>query len=389
MGSSMHISIIIPSYHEPNIADTLWDLEKAYVESPVSLSVYVILNDSERDAETVRAHHRSQLLEIDALPLSFSMDVIHLAHVQHKKAGVGHARKTGMDRAVGERGADRSHVLVCLDADCRVRKDYLKGWTQIYKNREIDAAVMQFEHLTDSGSEPLDQAIIEYESHLRYYHQLQYLSGYPHAMQPIGSCLSVRADFYQKIGGMNRRKAGEDFYFLQKCQLNGTVAHASNSKVYPSNRVSKRVPFGTGRAMMERLVNPTQFTYDFACLPLLKDVVSALSQTGSEPEQLWQSLPTHSRPFFETEGLWNHWIETARHTRTPEAFSDRIFRWFHPFRFMKLMHHLRDSVWPSVPIEHALHDYYVFRDQPSPQSMEQALQDLRKWGEQDGLWKDW
>jgi len=385
----MHISIIIPSHHEPNIADTLWDLEKAYVEFPASLSVYVILNDSERHGDAVRAYHRSQLSELKALPFRFSLDVIHLSQVRHKKAGVGHARKSGMDRAVGECGADRSHILVCLDADCRVRKDYVKGWSEIYKNTVIDAAVMQFEHLTLSGSELLDVAIFEYEAHLRYYHHLQYLCGYPHAMQPIGSCLSVRADFYQKIGGMNQRKAGEDFYFLQKCQLNGTVAHASNSKVYPSNRISKRVPFGTGRAMMERLENHAQFTYDFACLPILKNVISALSRTDFEPEELWQALPIHSRPYFEKEGLWDHWMETARHTRSAEAFSKRIFRWFHPFRFMKLMHHLRDTAIPAVPIEQALHDYFVFRQQRPPLTLEQGLEDLRKWGKQDGLWKEW
>lgn len=386
---SLSISIIIPAHHEPDLFVTLRDVERAQEAAAMPLKVYVVLNESEMDDDSIHTFHLQQFDRMKSQNFTFHLEPIHLSHVPNKKAGVGHARKTGMDWAVEKGSADRSHILVCLDADCRVRKDYLKGWSQIYAHEEIDAAVMQFEHLTDSGSTMLDQAIIEYETHLRYYHHLQFLSGYPHAMQPIGSCLSVRADFYQKIGGMNRRKAGEDFYFLQKCQLNGKVAHASNSRIYPSNRISDRVPFGTGRAMMERLENSPQLTYDFACLPMLKKVVSVLSQTHLDSEALWHHLPIQSHFFFENERLLDHWVETARHTRTAQAFYDRIFRWFHPFRFMKLTHHLRDTAFPAVPIQHALKSYFESRNQNYPDTMSEALDTLRLWGEHDRLWKEW
>src|SRR6056297_1611331 len=383
------ISIIIPAHREPDLKSTLADLEKANHFHSVPTKVFIILNDGARDTVETYSYHEQQDIAFKNLQFSFPLEVMYLPHIPAKKAGVGYARKFGMDTAGAERGFDRNHILVCLDGDCRVRSDYLKAWSEVYSCAEIDAAVMQFEHSTHDEHDVLNRAILEYEAHLRYYCHIQYRVGYPHAMQPIGSCLSARADFYQKIGGMNQRKAGEDFYFLQKCQLNGTVAHASNSKVYPSNRISKRVPFGTGRAMMERLENHVQFTYDFACLPILKNVISALSRTDFEPEELWQALPIHSRPYFEKEGLWEHWMETARHTRSAEAFSKRIFRWFHPFRFMKLMHHLRDTAIPAVPIEQALHDYFVFRQQRPSLTLEQGLEDLRKWGKQDGLWKEW
>src|SRR5690606_25563210 len=58
--------------------------------------------------------------------------------------------------------------------------------------------------------------IIDYEIFLRYYALgLQY-AAYPYAFQTVGSSMAARASIYASIGGMNRRKAGEDFYFLHK-----------------------------------------------------------------------------------------------------------------------------------------------------------------------------
>ena len=79
---------------------------------------------------------------------------------------------------------------------------------------------------------------------LRYTH-------FPYAFHTIGSCLAVRGSAYVKQGGMNRRKAGEDFYFLQKIIPLGNFGEINSTRVIPSARVSDRVPFGTGKAMMK------------------------------------------------------------------------------------------------------------------------------------------
>ena len=48
-------------------------------------------------------------------------------------------------------------------------------------------------------------------------------AGYPWAMYTVGSAFAVTAEAYVKRGGMNRRQAGEDFYFLQNLAHIGTV----------------------------------------------------------------------------------------------------------------------------------------------------------------------
>lgn len=385
----LSISIVIPAHREKNLQATLADVVSAYDFYPVPLTLYVVLNESEADSADVRAFHMEQASHLRALNLPFSMEVLHLSGVSRKKAGVGYARKSGMNLAVQQNGNQRSHILVCLDGDCRLRKDYLQAWREIFSIEKVDASVMQFEHSTTHEDSKLNHGILAYEAHLRYYHHLQHLCGYPHAMQAIGSCLSVRADFYVKMGGMNTRKAGEDFYFLQKCQLNGIVAHACNSRVYPSNRLSDRVPFGTGRAMQEFLEAHTQLTYHYSTLPILKKVIATLSVSSYEADEMWTHLPATTQTFFEEQGLYAHWEESARHTKSDEAFQTRIFRWFHPFRLMKLMHFLRDEAHPNIPVEEALQWYYSYRNKTWPGALSAGLDQLREWGESDGIWKAW
>ena len=60
------------------------------------------------------------------------------------------------------------------------------------------------------------KAVWLYELHLRYYKQALQFTGFPYYYHTIGSAFAVNAEVYCKQGGMNRQKAGEDFYFLQK-----------------------------------------------------------------------------------------------------------------------------------------------------------------------------
>jgi hypothetical protein len=46
---------------------------------------------------------------------------------------------------------------------------------------------------------------------------------------------------------MNKRAAGEDFYFLNKLAKVGRIDYIRETCVHPSARVSTRVPFGTGK----------------------------------------------------------------------------------------------------------------------------------------------
>ena len=75
----------------------------------------------------------------------------------------------------------------------------------------------------------------------------------PYSYHTIGSAFAVSASSYAKQGGMNRRKAGEDFYFISKLIKGEKFGEITKTKVIPSPRISDRVPFGTGRSIMKEL----------------------------------------------------------------------------------------------------------------------------------------
>src|SRR5204862_3217619 len=110
--------------------------------------------------------------------------------------------------------------------------------------------------------------------HLRYYIQALRYAGFPHAHHTIGSCMAVRAGEYRQQGGMNKRKAGEDFYFLHKIIPLGGFGDLTGTTVYPSPRPSDRVPFGTGKAVRENLPGRQIKTYPLDAFLDLKQMIA-------------------------------------------------------------------------------------------------------------------
>ncbi len=176
---------------------------------------------------------------VDAASAGFEMP--------EKEGGVGFARKIGMDLALNyfDYTKATAKILVCLDADCLVSENYLTELDKIGRQK-YSAGYFDYEHrLPDDDEEK--KAIITYEIFLRYYvHGLKYASS-PYAFDTIGSTMFCDVESYIKIGGMNKKKAAEDFYFMEKLAKITGIIKVSTAKVFPSARRSWRVPFGTGQ----------------------------------------------------------------------------------------------------------------------------------------------
>ncbi len=92
-------------------------------------------------------------------------------------------------------------------------------------------------------------AICRYEIFLRYWVLGLQFAQSPYAFHSIGSTIVTTDEGYLAVRGMNRREAGEDFYFLNKLAKAGPLRRIRETRVYPSGRLSARVPFGTGAAV--------------------------------------------------------------------------------------------------------------------------------------------
>ena len=169
--------------------------------------------------------------------------------IPDRDGGVGTARKIGMDAALGliGTGAKEDGVLCCLDADTLVEENYLSAVRAYFEETENPAAVVSYAHQrpVDPG---LQAAICCYEIFLRSYVIGLSYAGSPYAFHAIGSTIACTAEAYVGVRGMNRRTAAEDFYFLNKLAKIGKIGTVTNTTVFPSARISERVPFGTGRA---------------------------------------------------------------------------------------------------------------------------------------------
>ncbi|MBN2397366.1 MAG: glycosyltransferase family 2 protein [Deltaproteobacteria bacterium] len=278
-----------------------------------------------------------------------------------KTAGVGLARKIGMDLALGvfDYGNPSPRIILSLDADTLVEDTYLSSVREAFEREKVAAAVVSFAH--QEAKRPDEQAAICcYELFLRYYVLGLRYAGSPYAFHSIGSTMACSAGAYAAVRGMNTRKAGEDFYFLDKLAKTGTVRNISETTVHPSSRTSGRVPFGTGKRIIrfatgERneytLYNPRSFEVlkewlDYMASSPDVDPKAILARAGGIHPSLEEFL--HVRRFGEV------WPRLVENSGDEAHLRDHFSRWFDGFETFKLIRYLSTGGFPPVHMFTAL-----------------------------------
>lgn len=165
-----------------------------------------------------------------------------------KKGGVGWARKVGMDSISSS--AKDDDLIVSIDADTFYPPDYLSSLVKAFdENPRLDGIAIPYLHkMADHETARL---ILHYEIYMRYYLLNLLRIENPYAFTALGSAMAVTVKAYRKAGGLTPVKSGEDFYFLQKLVKIGQLGLWANTIAYPSSRLSDRVLFGTGPALLK------------------------------------------------------------------------------------------------------------------------------------------
>jgi hypothetical protein len=287
-----------------------------------------------------------------------------------KTGGVGLARKIGMDLAlpVFDYSNLRKKILICLDADCKAEKNYIKEIITVFNQLNVNAAVINYEHPLDSDKENV-KAIICYEIFLKYYVLgLQY-AGSKYAFNTVGSAMACDYEAYIRIEGMNKKKAAEDFYFLEKLAKHYEIKKINSTKVYPSPRPSWRVPFGTGQRVTRFLAGNNSeseyFLYDPNSFKVLKQWLSIFhSDESSLNNLLNESKEIHPElhNFLINQNFNEDWTKILSHSINHKQLFLQKYRWFDGFRTLKLIHHLRNASFPLVNIFDALDEMFEYLD---------------------------
>lgn len=351
----LEMVVVIPCHDEPDLIaclDSLWTCRP-----PVAaLEIIVVINSSETAPDDLRTRNQKSWSEATDWihqhdDKQFRVHLLHIPDLPKKHAGVGLARKIGMDEAVRRLSATGhpEGILICLDADCTCDPDYLVAIEACFRDHpEAPGCSIYFEHPLEGLFDPaIYTAVAPYELHLRYYvHGLRF-ARFPHAHHTVGSSMAVRANAYCRQGGMNRRKAGEDFYFLQKIIPLGAFRDITKTCVRPSPRPSHRVPFGTGKAVRDGIESGTCATYPFQAFVDLKQLFEQLPDPARLSAGAWfpESLPEPMTQFLATAGFDAALREIQDNTTSAETFRKRFFNWFNGFLAMKFIHFARDQFY--------------------------------------------
>lgn len=363
--------IIIPSYKEPRLMQTLDSLSQADKPSQ-SVEVLVVLNCAEHEQEQIQEMHLMQYYEIKKKfnQLDHWLKIIPLPPevMDVRNAGVGMARKIGMDEAVLRFASlAKEGIMINLDADCLVAHDYLIQVERTFKeDNAVQALSIGFCHHSQSCNEMEIQAMLEYELHLRLYINWQKHFGYPFAYQTLGSCFAVRSAGYRSQGGMNKRKAGEDFYFLHKFSLIGKLKSLDIPLVFPSGRSSDRVPFGTGRAIGQQ-IQLSRFergvlTYSPIAIGIYCQQVEILASAFKELKEEGKSWKLFiqnpkMRTFLEHRSFDGVLGSVLNNSGNAINFSKRLFQFFDPFLMMKFLHEWQTDGYPKISV---MNSFYQF-----------------------------
>ena len=358
------LAVVIPCYNEPDLLTTLNSLWQCQ-PPPCRVEIVIVVNGSCDDSTAVQAQNRQTLTMTqrwmtDHAPLavkrSWGFQLISELGIPTRQAGVGSARKIGMDWAMNHFSPEHrdSGVIVCLDADCTVEHNYLWIlWNHFYTHPHTPGCAIHFEHPLISLLPKQRQGIVHYELFLRYYlHGLRW-SGFPYAFHTVGSSMAVRAGPYRRQGGMNRRKAGEDFYFLQKIIPLGNFSAIRDTTVFPSARISLRVPFGTGRTMADWLSGKKDpaMVYDPRVFWALSQLFSRVKQLYDGPVQPHlDDLPLSLQRFLQAQHWLGRLAEIRANTTSFEAFQKRFFHGFNAFLVLKYIHFATEQTWEKIPV---------------------------------------
>lgn len=191
------------------------------VRPDASIEIIPVLNYPESKAIHNDEFHQKQYNQLLAFAAKhntpqFQIKPIPPIAIKGKHAGVGHARKIGMDEAVRRffNIGNRAGVILNFDADCTCHEEYLEQVYSYFNQANPKSAVsIDFEHQFELLSGLARRAIVTYELHLRYYIAAQKFIHYPFAFQTLGSLFADSGKTYCLQGGMNQKQAGEDFIF--------------------------------------------------------------------------------------------------------------------------------------------------------------------------------
>lgn len=383
--------IVVPSISESqNLPVFIKSLEQNDELELHNTLLLIVVNNSVSSTESVKEDNKKTLEYLRNLQTKINLSFVDACsygkEMDDKNGGVGLARKIGMDLALTKFDylSITKNIIICTDADCEVDSNYLLEISGDFNRHNYEAAVVNFAH-DISGDDEETKAIICYEIFLRYYVLGLSFAKSDYAFHTIGSTMLCTPEAYVKVEGMNKRKAAEDFYFLEKLAKIYPIGEIKSTFVHPSKRGSWRVPFGTGRSVERYLSNikDEYQLYDPRSFIVLKNWLEVFNDRSlSQPELVSGSLNIakniHPALFnFLTQQDFQNFVKKVllNNKNRSEAEKQKHF-WFDAFKTLKLIHYLRDETYPNINMFDAIDELLKLMNIENPISRSSVIPDL-------------
>nr|WP_321405537.1 glycosyltransferase [uncultured Carboxylicivirga sp.] len=390
--SKKDIRVVIPVYLEEEFIDILLDSMQVAAEKCLKkIELIMVVNYSSDCIQEVKLRQYKlfdYLIGQRHEYSDYSISVIQAYDLIAKHAGVGWARKIGMDYAVSK-FADEDNpggIILSLDADCVVCPNY---FTEVWKKFEeeiINGCTICFEHQSEGLNDSQKEAIFQYELHLRYYLQALRWTGHPHAFHTVGSSFAVTAEAYVRAGGMPRKQAGEDFYFLQKVISLGRFSELNTTCVYPSSRMSDRVPFGTGPTIAKLINDSDDYkTYNLQAFIDLKDLFTIRDKFFKIEQDgyldLLSELSGRIRSYLMNSDFYTDLTNVNNNCSSLNTFNKRFFEVFDAFRVVKYLNYVHEHFLEKTAVFDASLDLIELLERDADDLMDtnDVLDYFRKW----------
>ncbi|WP_282038903.1 glycosyltransferase [Saccharicrinis aurantiacus] len=361
------IIVVIPVYLEDNLEATLSSLINTERAS-MQIAVYLVVNAKQGASEDILNQQEDiyqYLIKFAAQHTGITFIPIRAFELPVKHFGAGLARKIGMDEAIRHFNAfnNENGVILSLDADSLVEENYFSSVSKFFKDDKKIGCSINFEHPLNEelyGSE-LVEAITQYELHLRYYVEALKYINFPYAFHTVGSCFAVKADAYVKVGGMNRRQGGEEFYFIQKIVQVGEYGNINDTTVYPSPRISNRVPFGTGPTVKRIVEDEEEYlSYNLQAFIDLKVLFDSSEKYYKIDADQYQAeilnLPGRVRSYLLNSDFFSELDNLNRNCSNVTTFTKRFFQIFSAFSIVKYINYTHEHFIEKVPVSDAALD---------------------------------
>ncbi|MCL2041880.1 MAG: glycosyltransferase family 2 protein [Bacteroidales bacterium] len=256
----MTLHIAIPVMQELELLPTTLDCIANQCNAE-PFHVYICVNQPEKLWDEPEKQHicaeNQAVLQMLSQEKRFPLTVFDYASPgkgwKDKKSGVGHARKVLFDHIAAH--ADEKDVIVSLDADTTFGSAYFSAIRKMFRRFPKSAGLMVPYYHRLTSDEITDRAILRYEIYMRCYALNLCRIGSPYNFTALGSAMAIPVGALKAVGGITPYSSGEDFYLAQKLRKYGDLLLWLPETVFPSARLSDRVAFGTGPAMIKGVQN--------------------------------------------------------------------------------------------------------------------------------------